>query len=97
MQMPRHAQQLMADFSEVRLGPQGRIVIPAEMRRALGVEEGDTLVAWTESGRLVLETQASLLQRLQDHFATLAPDMSLSAELIAERREEAQREADECY
>ena len=44
----------MADRAEVRLGPQGRIVIPAEMRRALGVEEGDTLVAWTEGGRLVL-------------------------------------------
>ena len=30
---------------EVSLGRQGRLVIPAQLRRSLGLEEGDRLVA----------------------------------------------------
>jgi AbrB family looped-hinge helix DNA binding protein len=36
---------------EVHLGRQGRLVIPAALRRSLGFEEGDTLVAREEEGR----------------------------------------------
>jgi AbrB family looped-hinge helix DNA binding protein len=42
---------------EVHLGRQGRLVIPAALRQLLGFEEGDTLVAREEAGRLVLEKQ----------------------------------------
>jgi AbrB family looped-hinge helix DNA binding protein len=80
---------------EVHLGRQGRLVIPAALRKLLGFEEGDTLVAREEAGRLVLEKQAMVKQRLKDRFARVSKDRSLADELIAERREEAKREVAE--
>jgi AbrB family looped-hinge helix DNA binding protein len=41
--------------TEVQLGPQGHLVIPAQIRRLLGFEPGDRLVARLEDGRLILE------------------------------------------
>ena len=76
----------------VTIGPQGRIVLPADMRRSLGLEPGDRLVARVEDGRLVLETRAAILARLQAEFRAAAGGRDLVAELIAERREEARRE-----
>lgn len=61
----------------------------------MGFEEGDTLVAREEAGRLVLEKQATIKQRLKERFAQVPKDRSLVDELIAERREDAKREASE--
>jgi bifunctional DNA-binding transcriptional regulator/antitoxin component of YhaV-PrlF toxin-antitoxin module len=77
---------------EVHLGSQGRLVIPIALRQLLGFEEGDTLVARSEAGRLVLEKQAMVKQRLKARFAQVPNDRSLVDELIAERREAAKRE-----
>ena len=79
----------------VQVGPQGRIVIPAHIRQALGIHPGQTLVARVEDGRLVLETREQILARLQAMFAHVPREVSLVDELIAERREEARREAEE--
>ena len=38
----------------VRLGKKGQLVIPKEMREALGVKDGDELLACLENGRVVL-------------------------------------------
>lgn len=78
---------------EVHLGRQGRLVIPASLRRSLGFEVGDTLIARQEEGRLVLEKQETIKRRLKARFSQLPGDRSLCGELIAERREEAQRES----
>lgn len=80
---------------EVHLGRQGRLVIPIALRQLLEFEEGDTLVAREEAGRLVLEKQAMVKQRLKDRFARVAKDRSLADELIAQRREEAKMEVAE--
>lgn len=80
------------ESSHVVVGRQGRVVIPAELRRRLGVEPGQTLVAREEDGRLVLERPANVLARLRRRFAEAAPDTSLADELIAERRREARVE-----
>jgi AbrB family looped-hinge helix DNA binding protein len=77
---------------EVHLGRQGRLVIPASLRRLLGFEIGDTLVARQEEGRLVIEKQETIKLRLKARFSKLPRDKSLVDELIAERREEAKRE-----
>jgi AbrB family looped-hinge helix DNA binding protein len=77
---------------EVSLGRQGRLVIPAALRRSLGLAEGDTLVARQEQGRLVLEKPETIKQRLQNRFARVPADRSLVDELLAERRLAAQRE-----
>lgn len=77
---------------EVHLGRQGRLVIPAALRRALGFEEGDKLVARSEAGRLVLEKHSTIEQRLKTRFANVGRDRSLATELIEERREAALKE-----
>jgi AbrB family looped-hinge helix DNA binding protein len=80
---------------EVHLGRQGRLVIPAALRQLLGFEEGDTLVAREEAGRLVLEKQEMVKHRLKARFAQVPKERSLVDELIAERRESAEGEVAE--
>jgi AbrB family looped-hinge helix DNA binding protein len=77
---------------EVSMGRQGRLVIPAALRRSLGLSEGDTLVARQEEGRLVLEKPEAIKQRLRARFARVPAERQLVDELLAERRQEALRE-----
>ncbi|MCM0590217.1 MAG: AbrB/MazE/SpoVT family DNA-binding domain-containing protein [Gloeotrichia echinulata IR180] len=77
---------------EVHLGRQGRLVIPARLRRSLGFETGDALIARQEEGRLVLEKPETIKLRLKARFSQVPKDRSLADELITERREEAKRE-----
>jgi AbrB family looped-hinge helix DNA binding protein len=78
----------------VRLGPQGRIVVPAELRRELDLEEGTELSIRSDGRRLILEPRREVLRRLRRRFADV-DDVSLAAELAADRAEEARREAGE--
>ena len=80
---------------EVHLGRQGRIVIPASLRRSLQLEAGDKLIAREEEGRIVLEKQSAIKQRLKNRFTKISENRSLADELIIERREAAQEEAAE--
>ena len=82
-----------AVHADVRLGAQGRLVVPAPMRKALGFRPGETLVARIEDGHLVIEKSEAVERRLHDHFRKFE-GRSLAEELIAERREEARREED---
>jgi AbrB family looped-hinge helix DNA binding protein len=79
---------------EVSLGRQGRLVIPAPLRRSLGLEEGDRLVARQEADRLVLEKPEQIKQRLKARFAQVPSERRLVEELIAERREESRQEGE---
>ena len=79
---------------DVSLGRQGRLVIPAQLRRSLGLEEGDRLVARQEANRLVIEKPEQIKQRLKARFAQVPAERSLVDELIAERREESRREGE---
>ncbi len=65
---------------------------PAPLRRSLGLEEGDRLVARQEADRLVLEKPEQIKQRLKTRFAQVPVERRLVNELIAERREECRRE-----
>jgi AbrB family looped-hinge helix DNA binding protein len=83
----------VASHERIRLGPQGRVVIPANLRHALALETGEVLVARVEEDRLVLERPRAALARLQRAFQTAVPEgVSLADELVAERRAEARRE-----
>lgn len=76
------------------IGPQGRVVIPADLRRHLGFEPGQAVVARVEDGRLVLERREQVLRRLRDELRGSMPEGTSAVDaLIAERREEARREA----
>lgn len=81
----------MRDTGLVSVGPKGRIVIPAGIRRALGIEEGSELVALVEGEAVVLVPRAAIKTRLRSIFAATAD--SMRDELIAERRADAARDA----
>lgn len=71
---------------EIRLGSQGRIVIPADLRAELGAEEGQVYVAHVdERGALVLRTRQQALRELQQLWAAAGRD-SATDELLGERR-----------
>ena len=84
---------MATNLAAVKLGKQGRLVVPASLREALGLEAGAELVARVEEGRLVFEPKAAVMARLRGRFARV--EGSLAAELLEERRQEAVREAGE--
>lgn len=89
-----HTELTMAERQtiEVTVGPQGRLVVPAPLRRRLGIEAGDVLVARVDDDRLVLERRDAILARVRGRLAVVPADVSMVDELIAERREEAKRD-----
>lgn len=78
-------------FAEVKSN--GRILLPAEVRKALGVAEGEKLRGVVEDGELRLFTPATALSKMQKQVRELVPPgVSLVDDLIAERRAENARE-----
>lgn len=79
------------------LSTEGRVVIPASIRKELGLEPGVTLTFRAENGRVVMSTREAALAELQRLFAEHRPPNAglMSEELIAERRLEAARELEE--
>ena len=77
--------------AQLKVSAQGRVVIPVEMRRELGIDPGEVMVARVEGDKLVLEKKSAVLARLRKRFAHIPRDVSLADELIAERREEVRR------
>ena len=77
---------------EVQVGAQGRLVIPATLRRALKLKPGDRLVARVVGDSLVLERRQVVEERLKARFRHIPADVSLADELITDRRDEARGE-----
>lgn len=71
------------------MGRQGRLVVPAAVRRALGWHAGDTFVLRTTDRGLLLEPVADPVAQLRSIAAAVPRSRSLVAELLAERRSEA--------
>lgn len=73
----------------------GKIVIPAELRRELGIKDGDSVVIERDDrGQLVLKSYAQVVKEVQANFrAMIGPyEGSIVDELIADRRREAEEE-----
>lgn len=71
----------------------GRLVIPAEHRRALGLEVGDEVIVRIENGELRILTRGEAIKRAQEKVRRhINGSRSLVDELSAERRAEAKRE-----
>lgn len=68
------------------LGQQGRLVIPAEVRAALGLATGDRLHLHLAGSRLVLERQQDAVAELRQLAVKVPKSRSLVDELLAERR-----------
>lgn len=70
----------------------GKIVIPAELRRALGMKDGDRVVIDREDGKLVIRTWDQVVRDIQMQMKKNIRKPFTVDEFIAERREEAARE-----
>ena len=77
----------------VHVGAKGRVVLPASIRHALGLEEGAELLARVERGGILLEPRGAALRRLRSFFRSVPDDTSLVDEVLAERRREAAADA----
>lgn len=70
----------------VVMGQQGRLVIPAAVRVALGLEPGDQLHLQVAGSRLVLERPQDAVAELRALAKGVPASRSLVDELLADRR-----------
>jgi AbrB family looped-hinge helix DNA binding protein len=78
-----------------KLDPQGRVVIPADIRNELGLEPGKWVGFLVEEGVVQLMTVSQGVRRAQAiaaRYVKRKPGQSIVDEFIAERRAEATRE-----
>jgi|HubBroStandDraft_1064217.scaffolds.fasta_scaffold04629_4 AbrB family looped-hinge helix DNA binding protein len=79
--------------ARVQVGAKGRIVIPAEIREAMGIRVGDSLEMRLDDYELRVSTRRARIRRAQERVRHLVPEGTLvSEELSAERREAAKNE-----
>jgi AbrB family looped-hinge helix DNA binding protein len=76
-----------------RMSKEGRILIPAELRKSLGLATDEPLSVYEKDGELRIVSQVQALRGMQQRLAKYKrPGESVVDELIRERREEAARE-----
>lgn len=74
----------------VRVGPKGRVVLPAPVRRQLEINEGDELVVIVEDDGVMLMTREAAIARLR---LLMGPsDGTAVDEFLEQKRAEAERE-----
>lgn len=76
-----------------KVDPANRVVLPADVRRCLGITKGDEVLLEVDDQGIRITTAAQALRQAQEYFRSLVPaDVSMTDELLRERREEAARE-----
>ena len=81
----------MSDTHLLSVGPKGRVVIPVEIRRRLGLAQGSQLVALVEGDAVLLLPRSAVKERLRGMFANV--QASMATELVEDRRAAAKRES----
>ncbi len=77
----------------VKVDSSGRVVIPDEVRAALGIPDGGELLLTVEDGELRASTRLAALRRIQREVkAYVPPGTSVVDEVLAEKRAEVARE-----
>lgn len=78
---------------QASLDASGRVLLPAELRQAMNVEPGSSLVWVKDEAGLYLTRFEDSLKAIQDYYQQLSPeDVMWSDELIKRRRQETERE-----
>lgn len=81
---------IVSDTEVVKVGPKGRIVIPARMRDRFGIDEGDELVVVADADSIQVIPRHRLVASLRGSLrADGADGADLVAELLADRRRDA--------
>ena len=79
--------------AKTRVNENGRLVIPAPLRKQLGIHPGDEVELRVEDNELRITTLKHRIERAQRLIRKyIKPGRSLADELIAERREAARNE-----
>ena len=79
-----------------RINENGRIVIPSEIRREMGLNQGDAVVMTLENGVLKIESHQARVRQVQESLSKLIPaTRALSAELTEARQREVRQEKEE--
>lgn len=83
----------MANVIHTKLGEGRRVAIPAELCQRYGIEPGDPVVLEPTDSGIVMRPLDAVIREVQAYFADIVPPgVSLSEELLRDRREEAERE-----
>jgi AbrB family looped-hinge helix DNA binding protein len=81
------------DFIRARVKDAGRVVIPAELRREFGIEDGEEILFSRDEHGIRITPVRRAVKEAQDFFSRLAdPSVSLSDELLRDRRAEEERD-----
>jgi AbrB family looped-hinge helix DNA binding protein len=67
----------------------GRIVIPAEIRREMGIQSGDQVILSYHDGELHIATRKQRLQQAKAIVMAGSEGVSLAEQLLEQRRAEA--------
>jgi bifunctional DNA-binding transcriptional regulator/antitoxin component of YhaV-PrlF toxin-antitoxin module len=86
----------MNEIYRAKLNREGRLSVPAGCREEAGLQPGQEVLLKVTPDGVLLYTHDQAVKRLQDWCAAnIPPGVSLVDELIAERRAEAAKEANE--
>jgi len=81
-----------------RVGPDGRVMLPAALRRELGLTAGEELAVSRDQDGIHLRTRPMALDRARRLVARYIPATAdLVADLRLARRADAMREADDAH
>ena len=70
---------LLVELAKITM--RGQITIPKEIRRRLGVKDGDKVIFLEENGRIIIENASMIaLRNAQDAFAGEAERLGLKTE-----------------
>jgi len=81
------------EAQRVKIVEGGKLVIPAMMRRQLGIGPGDTVMVDIDNGELRVRSVSKALERARAILRRYVPEgTSLADELIVDRRADAEHE-----
>jgi bifunctional DNA-binding transcriptional regulator/antitoxin component of YhaV-PrlF toxin-antitoxin module len=83
----------MLNVIHTKLSEGRRVAIPAELCQCYGIEPGDPVVLEPSDTGIIMRPLHAVIRDVQAYFADVAPaGVSLSEELLRDRREEAERD-----
>lgn len=84
---------MQVEAQRVKIVDGGKLIIPASMRRQLGIGTGDTVLVDVDNGELRVRSVTRAIERARAILRKHIPEgTGLADELIADRRREAERE-----
>ncbi|MGH9922384.1 MAG: AbrB/MazE/SpoVT family DNA-binding domain-containing protein [Nitrososphaerales archaeon] len=75
-------------FKTIKVSKKGQIAIPSDIRKDMGISEGDELLLVKKGKRIMLEKASELSEKLEDEFDDLLALSEASLRKIWDNRED---------